>query len=174
MTQYLVTQSVKDESVANMDLVLQRPQKRCQRGKSKQAVQPSVYVLWLCHRREWFFIQDNWINVCCQCPNQTTVYCFLSVQCQALHIVRNKTGQGGYRHQFTRLILTTPKLCLTTEFSQSILSDSFPNCSLIVSKFGGIPRWLKSKCHLHSHQASLNYPKHTSSDCLQNHKCCKT
>lgn len=48
MIRYLVTQSLEDESMANEDLVPPTPtkkkKKKCQRGKSKQAVQPSVYV----------------------------------------------------------------------------------------------------------------------------------
>lgn len=79
--------------------------------------------------REIFFILENWINVCCQRPNQTTVYCskeyyFPLFYCQALHIVLSKTGQGGYRQQCIGcLILTILKLCLTTAFYQSILKD---------------------------------------------------
>lgn len=85
--------------------------KKCQRGKSKQAVQPSVYVLCGEHGG---FIQDNYISVCFQCPNQTANSSLL-IYTKVCPLPRSslcyiKVWQGDSAS--THLILTRTKLCL--------------------------------------------------------------
>lgn len=107
--------------MANEDLVLQRPQKKkCQRGKSKQAVQPSAYVLCGEHGG---FIQDDYISVCFQCPNQTANSSLL-IYTKVCPLPRSslcyiKVCQGGYRQQRIHTFDSHKNQALFNKFYQS-------------------------------------------------------
>ena len=93
---------MKYESVANKELVLQRPQK----GVRGESLGKLFAICVCCHvRAVFFYSRITESMVCCQCSTKNYFHR------EALHIVIKQTGQGGYRQKcisFTGLILTTP------------------------------------------------------------------
>lgn len=63
---YLVTQSIKDESMKQIRILCSNAHKRCLRGKANQAVRPSVYVLCCQKDSVWGFLSESMFPVSVQ------------------------------------------------------------------------------------------------------------